>query len=159
VRQNTSYARQEVGIELGEGSYRNYQLIYIYALVGRDLPDTLVAEGHPANTTYQYTQHLSATIVGFTEDGLGEVELLKDFEVERRVRCGAFQEWCRKIRVGVVTEINYPRYEARVRFSRPNQRRGAPMAWNSTIPIKGKVLVEVMSPSWIALEFILRCEL
>jgi len=155
VRQNTSYARQQAWIDLKESTYRNYQMVYVYAHVGRELPESLT---DPRNGSYQYQQFMRTNLLAYTKDALASVSLVSDYEVTRRVRCRGLNEWCRKIPVGYVSSLNFPVYQASVRFSRPPQRLGAALSWNSTIPIVGKLSFEYIPTSWLIFEFIVRCK-
>mmetsp|Transcript_12826 Transcript_12826/g.16584 ORF Transcript_12826/g.16584 Transcript_12826/m.16584 type:complete len:687 (-) Transcript_12826:135-2195(-) len=152
VKSNTTYARIFSKFNLGEFQYRNYQWIYVYAILGREIDDSMTK----VNSSYTYMQHMKISLSAFTYDGLGEVVLVEDYEVTKRVQCNNLEIWCRKLPVAVVNEINYPKYELKVRFSRPNNNIGSKNYWNSTIPILGKVTYEYVSPMWLSFEIIIR---
>jgi hypothetical protein len=58
-----------------------------------------------ANGTYTYMQHMRTSLSAFTFDRLGEVELVKDYDVTRRISCKGRHTWCRKVPVAVVSEV------------------------------------------------------
>jgi|MDTB01.2.fsa_nt_gb hypothetical protein len=68
LRPNITYARQTIEFDIGM-SFRAKQMVYIYAFIGREVPNGLT----PANGTYIYSQHLRTSVSAFTDDGLGEV--------------------------------------------------------------------------------------
>ena len=78
VRKNVTYARSRVWWDLDEWKFRNYQMVYIYAIVGRDIQPWMV---HPDNGSYVYDQHLKTSLSGWTNDLLGEMVLFTDREV------------------------------------------------------------------------------
>jgi hypothetical protein len=132
--------------------------MYVYAVIGRVVDPAWLLE--PANGTYTYQQHLKATLVAKTIDNLGALDLVRDYEIVRNVHCEGIQEWCRKVPVAMVSELNFPIYEATVRFSRPVRSAlsedDAIPYWNDTIPIRGYLTFEYIPPSWLAFEFIVR---
>ena len=89
-----------------------------------------------------------------------QIEISRDYELSRRITCEASMKWCRKLRVGVVHELNLPKYKARVRFTRPPNNdlgtRGDPVPLNNTIPIVGEIRIECIPASYTGFECAIR---